>query len=121
MHLVILSNHSVADMEKWAIEKFSPIKNFDVEVPFLGDPAPFPPGRLGKIVRYVPVQDEDKLVMFWILPLCQNEWKSKPLDYFSHLIGHEGENSLLSYLKQQGLALELSTGVDHEMDSISTF
>ena len=44
MHLVVISNHSIADMEKWASEKFSAIKNFDVEVPNLGDPAPFPPG-----------------------------------------------------------------------------
>jgi insulysin len=37
------------------------------------------------------------------------------------LIGHEGENSLLSYLISEGLALELSAGGDHEMSSFSTF
>jgi insulysin len=44
MHLCILSNHSIADMQKWVQEKFSEIKNFNVEVPNLGDPAPFPAG-----------------------------------------------------------------------------
>jgi insulysin len=43
------------------------------------------------------------------------------LNYISNLVGHEGENSLLSYLKEEGLALELSSGGDHEMDSFSTF
>lgn len=55
MHLVIQSNHSIADMERWATDKFSVIKNFEVEVPFLGDPAPFPAGKLGKLIKYVPI------------------------------------------------------------------
>ena len=39
----------------------------------------------------------------------------------SHLFGHEGENSLLSYLISEGLALELSSGYDHELWNFSTF
>jgi insulysin len=39
----------------------------------------------------------------------------------SHLFGHEGENSLLSYLISEGLALELSSSFDHELWSFSTF
>ena len=55
MHLVILSNSSIADLEKWATEKFSEIKNFDVEVPALGEPHPFPAGKLGKLIKFVPI------------------------------------------------------------------
>lgn len=40
--------------------------------------------------------------------------------YISHLVGHEGENSLLSYLINKGWALELSCGEDHELWSFST-
>ena len=43
------------------------------------------------------------------------------MNYFSHLFGHEGENSLLSYLISEGLALELSAGGDHELWAFSTF
>ena len=49
------------------------------------------------------------------------EYKSKPLSYLSHLFGHEGENSLLSYLKQEDLAMELSAGSDHELKVFSSF
>jgi insulysin len=38
----------------------------------------------------------------------------------SHLFGHEGENSLLSYLISEGLALELGSSFDHELSSFST-
>ena len=43
------------------------------------------------------------------------------MDYFSHLAGHEGKNSLLSYLKEEGLALELSSCCDHLLDCYSNF
>ena len=35
-------------------------------------------------------------VMWPELPEQANKWRSKPLEYLSHVIGHEGPNSLLS-------------------------
>jgi insulysin len=49
------------------------------------------------------------------------EYKSRPLQYFAHLFGHEGENSILSYLTKKGYALNLSASEDHELDIYSTF
>jgi insulysin len=51
----------------------------------------------------------------------EKEYKTRPLDYFSHLFGHEGENSLLSYLKKQDLAMSLMSNFEHEMSAFSTF
>lgn len=59
--------------------------------------------------------------MYWVLPDCHAEFKTRPLSYFTHLFGHEGENSLLSYLKKEGLAMELCAGDDHELDVFSDF
>jgi secreted Zn-dependent insulinase-like peptidase len=39
----------------------------------------------------------------------------------SHLIGHEGKNTLLSFLKSEDLALELSASGDHSLGGISFF
>ena len=55
------------------------------------------------------------------MPYLKNEFKSSPLSYFTHLIGHEGENSLLSYLKAEDYAMELCTYADHNNDCISNF
>ena len=49
------------------------------------------------------------------------EFKSDPLSYFSHLIGHEGENSLLSYLKAEDYAMDLSAGGSDFLDCMSDF
>lgn len=59
--------------------------------------------------------------MYWILPYCEAEYKSQPLSYLSHLFGHEGENSLFSYLKQEDLVMNLSAGGDSTMETYSEF
>ena len=67
------------------------------------------------------MKDKDTLEVFWTLPYLQKEFKSSPLSYFSHLIGHEGENSLLSYLKAEDYAMELQASADSELDCMSDF
>ena len=56
-----------------------------------------------------------------MLPYYEKDFKTKPLFYFSHLFGHEGQNSLLSYLISEGLALELSAYSDNELWTLSSF
>ena len=58
---------------------------------------------------YCPVKDEDTLEFVWIVDYMDKFYESNPLNYISNLLGHEGKNSLLSLLKEAGLALELST------------
>ena len=71
--------------------------------------------------RFVPIKDKDILSFVWFLPYTQPEYKTQPLKYHSHLFGHEGENSLLSYLISEGLALELSASHDHELWCFTNF
>ena len=49
---------------------------------------PYSPGVLGHISRVVPVMDKKTLRIFWVLPPVGHLYKTKPLRYFSHLIGH---------------------------------
>ena len=43
------------------------------------------------------------------LPCTKKIWDGNPLGYLSHIFGHEGENSLLSELVKQDLAINLSS------------
>jgi insulysin len=91
-------------------------------VPDLGLPVkPFNEENLQVMTKLQPIKDNDILEMLWILPNLEKEYKTKPLEYFSHLFGHEGENSLLSYLKQEDFAMALSCSSDHEMGVFSSF
>ena len=56
-----------------------------------------------------------------MLPYMRADYRSGPLAYFVHLVGHKGENSLLSYLKAQDYAMSLQVESDHELDCLSDF
>ncbi len=45
----------------------------------------------------------------------------QPESYLSHLIGHEGDGSLLSYLKKLGLAIELVSGEKNSAPGFNFF
>lgn len=46
----------------------------------------------------------------WMTPPNSRYWRTKPHHYLSHIIGHEGPNSLLSHLIKEGLANGLTAG-----------
>ena len=85
------------------------------------EPSPFTSELQSKLVKLVPVKDVDEIVFMWTLPYCENDYKHNPLSYFSHLYGHEGENSILSWLKNEGLALELIASQSHQLWGFSNF
>ena len=122
MNLVVSGNHSIKQLEQWVQEKFDSIKNKEVKLPDLSYPKmPFTPENLGVLVCFKPVQDKDTLEIKWILPYCEKEFRSKPLRYFSYLFGHGGQNSLISYLKEEGLAMALTAKDDHHLEVFSEF
>lgn len=114
MKLVLLGPQPIEQLENWAEQYFSPIENKNLAVPAYRD-LPFDESNLGRLVRLVPVNDEDSLTLKWVLDYLHPHYRTRPGSYISHLIGHEGENSLLSLLIDEGLALELSCGPDDDM------
>jgi insulysin len=51
----------------------------------------------------------------------ESQYLDKPAVYLSHLLGHEGPESLLSYLKKQGLVNGLGASIDAELSDFYTF
>ena len=122
MNLVLIGKHSLAQLEEWAVNLFQGVENKNVQVPDLSQPImPFDETNKGIQARFQPIKDKDQIEIYWTLPNYRSEYKSSPLSYFSHLVGHEGENSLLSYLKAEDYAMELCAGGDHELDCFSDF
>lgn len=70
---------------------------------------PYGKEELGEVLKISPIKDENQLSFTWILENTNQYYRNDPCKYISHLIGHEGENSLLSILIEQGLALKLSS------------
>jgi insulysin len=90
-------------------EKFAEIKDRHFEKYQMKD-IPYDEKMMGKIIKLVPVKDKRTLEITWILDNQRPYYRSPPSKYVSHLLGHEGKGSLLSFLISQGLATSLSAG-----------
>jgi insulysin len=71
--------------------------------------------------QVVPVKDFSSLTIGWPLPSIRKQYLSKPFRYVSHILGHEAEGSLLSLLKEKGLADSLVAGETRSHSDFSTF
>jgi len=114
MKLCIYSKSDVGTLEQWAKTYFSDIPNKNYETRVFTE-VPFKPENMQSFWKMVPIKDDDYLEFVWVYEGNHKHYKNDPLRYLSHLIGHEGENSLLSLLKAEGLATELSAGADEEI------
>lgn len=104
MSLVIYGKESTEMLKTWAEELFSQIVNKEVELPVY----PAPVFRNVKtLTKVVSIKDTKSLRMLWAIPSTTPLFEYKPEGYIGHLLGHEGENSLLSFLKHENLAEEL--------------
>lgn len=70
----------------------------------------------GRICKIIPEKHVKSLSLRWVMPPSKMFNKKKSCAYLSHVIGHEGPNSLLSSLVRQDLAISLSAGSSHRLN-----
>ncbi len=101
MALVIVANEELGTLREWATRMFSPVVRRAV-----APPAPLPPlyldGTLPSRLAWRTIKESRKLTLNFPLPSLDPHYATKPGDYISNLIGHEGEGSLHSVLKGRG-------------------
>lgn len=120
MKLAVIGREDLDTLENWVLEKFTPVPNFNTPKPaFEGDV--FTPKELQKLIRAKPVMTRNRLALSFSVPDFDEHWDVQPSHYFSHLIGHEGNGSILSFLKEQGWANSLSAGAHTISKGSSTF
>ncbi|MBF0276245.1 MAG: insulinase family protein [SAR324 cluster bacterium] len=109
MTLAVLGKQDLDTLQKWVEDYFSAIPNHNVP------PITFPATYLKKknllrVARIEPNKDRRTLKLSFALPSMRHLYESKPSSVLGHLIGHEGQGSLLSLLKNENLATGLSAG-----------
>ena len=97
MTLVVLSNHSLKDLEKMVVKIFSDIPNKKINHTYYFDKL-FENNKIS-VIEMVPIINEDNLILMWDVPYENNNITS----YISYLIEYEGENTLISILKSKNL------------------
>lgn len=108
--LVILGRETLDTLEQWVCELFSDVENKNLPQNRWDDVQPFSDADMCTQVFAKPVMDSRSMDMYF--PFLDEEHMNdtQPSRYISHLIGHEGPGSILSYLKAKGWANGLSAG-----------
>ena len=91
------------------VSQFAAVPNRHITPPeFPG--SPLTSDELGRTVFVKSVKDARILELTFPFPDESDLYASKPGSFISHLIGHEGAGSVLSYLKEKGWANGMSAG-----------
>ncbi|KAI9913798.1 hypothetical protein PsorP6_005325 [Peronosclerospora sorghi] len=85
----------------WAEALFATIPTSGRTCPIFGNEVPLDASQLARVVQVYPVKDLRIIDLSWPLPSLHGDYLTKPTKILSHLIGHEGAGSILSYLKAQ--------------------
>lgn len=109
MNLVVLGQESLDELEALVVPMFSPVPDKSYQLADVRAPI-FPPDSLPMFVQIEPQATRRELQVLFPLPDYRDDYDVKPLAYLGNLVGHEGEGSLLSKLKEEGLAESLGAG-----------
>lgn len=110
MSVVLLGKESLNELTNYAVSYFSPIVNRGKDPnPMIPD-HPFGPDERGSIVHVKTIMEMYAFEISFPFPYYVQHWKSKPENFLSHFVGHEGPGSLHSYLKQKNWITGLSAG-----------
>lgn len=109
MSLSVVADKPLDELEQWVREDFSAIADFKVEKLAIEKPM-FEKGKLPLWLEIKPEKNQRTMLLAFELPDQMQAYPDKSLDAIGHVLGHEGEGSLLSYLKRENLAESLGAG-----------
>ncbi|GAA5882619.1 hypothetical protein JCM16303_002075 [Sporobolomyces ruberrimus] len=109
MKLVVIGNQSIDELTEIVTREYSDIPNSNRQRPEFPS-SPISSDQASTEVSYRTVKDTPQLRIEFPLPDLKTKWQTKPGQYVSHFVGHEGDGSILAELKERGWATSLSSG-----------
>ena len=73
------------------------------------------------MIKTVPYNNVDDMKITWYMPYCGQEIRKVHYDYFHELLGHEGENSILSYLRENDLGMGVTIKINEIIKQTTMF
>ncbi|MEL0320901.1 MAG: insulinase family protein, partial [Gammaproteobacteria bacterium] len=120
MALVVLGEEPLDRLEQIVTERFTEIPNRNLPSSIIDIPL-FDTKRLPFVVQSKPATESRRLTLLFPVPDTDAFIDRAPLRYIGHLLGHEGEGSLLANLKARGYANGLSAGESLGMTESRSF
>lgn len=122
MTLAVQSKQPMHDMVEWIDNLFSEVPTDHQPPPvFKISGEPFCPDRFHKIFKIVSARSNKKIIFSWYLPPVIKLYKMKPLEYIAWIVGHEGNGTLISYLRKLKYAMALQAGEEDDFYSNSIY
>jgi len=115
MTLAVQSVVSLDVLQEWVLKIFHDVpNNHKVQRPILQKEGLVPEAAVSPfhLCHVVPIKNIQEIHVTWFLPPLVDKYKTKPLDYISWLLGHEGQGSLISLLKKRNLAITIDVNED---------
>ena len=111
MTLVVQAQETLETLQDLVVKSFENVPNNgqDKET-FANLVKPFDTPDFHKIYKVAPVKNVYQLDINWSLPPLLDKFREKPLHYLSWIIGHEGNGSLIAFLRKKVWALSLMAG-----------
>lgn len=109
MRLVVLGSQSLDQLQSLVEPRFAPVANKSLRSADIEQPL-FDPDVLPMLVEIQPQATSRELQVLFPIADYRDDYRAQPLAYLGNLVGHEGEGSLLSQLKREGLAESLAAG-----------
>ncbi len=119
MALAVVGREPLDELERWVRSRFEAVENRDAR-PLAIDVPLFRADTLPAQVDVRPERENFAVSFSFPVPAVREHWRAKPATHLAHLLGHEGESSLLAELKRRGWAQGLSAGTGFDHDSGAT-
>ncbi|GGW31757.1 insulinase family protein [Vreelandella hamiltonii] len=110
MNLAVVAPQPLDELESLVVERFAEIPDHGLSVPVIDAPL-VDSDTLPRYIERQSLQDRRQLRFYFPIPDPTDEYRTKPTQLMSHLLGDESDGSLLAVLRQAGLADGLSAGV----------
>ncbi|WP_053094146.1 insulinase family protein [Cellvibrio sp. pealriver] len=120
MNVVIMGRDSLDSLEASARKHFSAIPRRDINIPS-SYPSLFAGKSLPVSVEIKPEKELRKLTFNFPIPNPEQFYQKKPYAFIAHMLGHEGEGSLLSLLKRLGWAENIYAGTGFQSRNDALF
>jgi len=106
MKVAMVSDRSLSDMAKLARDNFGDISNKNIPLPKVTTAIDFDQAA-GKLIHYVPQEDQRMVQIDFIIDGNVDEFRVKPNEYLSYIIGSEMPHTPAATLKDLGWASSL--------------
>ena len=109
MALTVVGPQTLDELEAMVVPRFAEVPRFEA-AESQATPPIFEEGRLPLLLEVQPERELHRVSLLFPMPSQRDYLGQKPLVFLAHMVGHEGEGSILDLLKQQGWADSLGAG-----------